>query len=86
MAPQPSNIAKKRANLVKALSTGWSSNNSNSNSNSNSKSNTKKKRASNNKPVHTLALLNAVWNQTTRRNNAKKAKKETTTTNRFSWV
>ena len=41
MAPQPSNIAKKRANLVKALSAGWSSN-------------TRKKRAANNKPLHAI--------------------------------
>ena len=64
MAPQPSNIAKKRANLVKALSAGWSSNNSKSNSN------TRKKRAANNKPLH------AIWNQANRRNNVKKVKKE----------
>lgn len=82
MAPQPSNIAKKRANLVKALSAGWSSNNSNSNSKSNS--NTRKKRAANNKPLHNLQLLNAIWNQANRRNNVKKVKKETK--NRFSWV
>lgn len=75
MAPQPSNIAKKRANLVKALSAGWSSNNSKSNSN------TRKKRAANNKPLHNLQLLNAIWNQANRRNNVKKVKKE-----RFSWV
>ena len=68
MARQPSNIAKKRANLAKALGGGWSSNNSNSNSNSNS--NIKRKRAGNNKiPVYTRVLMNEMWKRNTSNNN-----------------
>lgn len=57
-------IAKKRANLAKALGGGWSSNNSNSNSN------IKRKRAGNNKiPVYTRVLMNEMWKRNTSNNN-----------------
>ena len=65
-------IAKKRANLAKALGGGWSSNNSNSNSNSN----IKRKRAGNNKiPVYTRVLMNEMWKRNNRQRNLEKKKR-----------